>query len=304
MPEKSYFKYDDHQRQYEKALSDPEEKKLAETWLRTDTLDSWRHERIHKPLRVIIDNDPNATWVTVGDGRYGTDAHFLLHAGAKSVHCTDISDTLLRIGNKKGFIKTFSAENAEALSFPGSSFDYVYCKESLHHFPRPYLALYEMFRVARKAVILTEPRDKVVEKDAVILLKYLIKWLFRRKVNHSHWFEPVGNYGYGFSERELEKFMLGMHYTNVAFIGCNDSYRFGVEFVSLDSESSQDRNLKNLIFEEIKRQDFRCKLGLSKPGLITAALFKEEPSPTLASSMVEGGWRLKELPSNPYLNKS
>jgi hypothetical protein len=90
MPEKSYFKYDDHHRDYEKALSDAEQKKLAETWVRTDTLDAWRHERMRKPLRVIIDNDANASWVTVGDGRYGTDAHFLLSAGAKEVHCTDI----------------------------------------------------------------------------------------------------------------------------------------------------------------------------------------------------------------------
>ena len=189
MPQESYFRYDDHVAGYEKALSDPERMKVAETWLRSDTLDYWRHERMRRPLRSIVDSDVDASWLTVGDGRYGTDAHFLLSVGAKHVHCTDISDTLLKIGSEKGFIETFSAENAEDLSFSDQSFDYVYCKESLHHCPRPYIALYEMFRVARKAVVITEPRE--IEKTGIRLLKDLIKRLLGKQVNYPHWFEPI-----------------------------------------------------------------------------------------------------------------
>ena len=37
-----------------------------------------------------------ASWLTVGDGRYGTDAHYIFSKGVRNVLATDISDYLLR----------------------------------------------------------------------------------------------------------------------------------------------------------------------------------------------------------------
>jgi ubiquinone/menaquinone biosynthesis C-methylase UbiE len=300
MSNRSYFKYDNHELEWQKCLSDPDKQKLGETWFKTDTLDAWRHERLRSPLRSIIKIDTGSSWLTVGDGRYGTDAHFLLTSGAENVHCSDMSDTLLKIANEKGFIKSFSAENAESLNFDDNSFDFVYCKESFHHFPRPYIALYEMFRVARKAVILAEPRDHIVDRAPLAFALSLIKALLRRD-KYQHSFEPIGNYVYSISEREIEKFLLGMHYTNVAYIGVNDAYSPGVEFIPMNAQSAKDKTVKSALLLKIRLRDFICNLGLNRSGLLLATLFKEQPSPDLLAEMRRAGWNVRELPVNPYL---
>ncbi len=293
-------RYDRSQQEWDKVLSDPDRQKVGQSWFREDTLNHWRHARIRAPLQAIVAHDPAASWLTVGDGRYGTDAHHLIALGAQTVHCTDISDTLLKIGHEKGFIQSYSAENAEALSFPDKAFDYVYCKESFHHFPRPYLALGEMFRVARKAVILTEPRDRVIDRATWPFAFRLLKTLLRKN-RQQHDFEPVGNYIYSISEREIEKFLLGMHYTSVAFIGCNDAYLPGVEFSALTSSSPADRKLRRRIQGRIKLRDALTRIGLMKSTLLTAALFKAAPAAGLAETLAKQGWKLKHLPKNPYL---
>jgi len=301
MKSDEHVRYDRSQQEWDKILSDPGRQRVGQSWLRDDTLDYWRHARLRAPLKAFVAHDPAAAWLTIGDGRYGTDGHYLGALGAASVHCTDISDTLLKLGKEAGFIKSYSAENAEALSFPDRAFDYVYCKESFHHFPRPYLALGEMFRVARKAVILTEPRDRVIDRAGLSFLYRTLKWLLG-KDREQHHFEPVGNYIYAISEREMEKFQLGMHFTEVAFIGCNDAYLPGVEFSPLASTSPADRRLRFRIKARIKVLDLLTGLGLSDTTMLTAALFKEAPAADLTGALANQGWKLKHLPKNPHLH--
>jgi SAM-dependent methyltransferase len=252
------------------------------------------------PLIPIIESDREAKWLTVGDGRYGTDGHFLIMSGAKNVHCTDVSDTLLKIGHERKFITSFSAENAEHLSFANDSFDYVYCKESFHHFSRPYAARYEMYRVARKGVILTEPRDTSIDKEPLELFKDLIKTLLRKPTRSSHGFEPIGNYIYSISEKEMEKAAMGLNSNTIATIGCNDAYRDGVEFVSLHSQKIEDIKIRDAIYSEINRMDVLCKFGIKKSTLLSVVLFKNSPDATLSSRMNASGWSIKSLPKNPY----
>lgn len=299
MSDKSYFEYDNHAAEWDMVLSDPARKLIGDTWLRVDTLDYWRHERIRAPLKSIVKCDKSLSWLTVGDGRYGTDAHYLMSIGAQNVHCSDISDTLLRIGNQRGFIGTFSAQNAESLKFDDSSIDYIYCKESLHHFPRPYLALYEMFRVCRGAVIITEPRDQLIDGSIFSSIFFLLYALLKRK-SYRHRFEPVGNYIYSVSERELAKFLLGMHYTVIAFKGCNDAYEPGVEFIPIDSRVTRHRLARTKMFTKIAMMNMLEYLCVMKSGLLTAALFKQAPSTNLVAEMKKDGWDILELPINPY----
>ncbi len=292
--------YQEYAEEWQRALTDPQKNKVAKTWFDTETLDAWRHARMRSPLLSILKADPNASWLTIGDGRFGTDGNFLIRSGAKNVHCTDISDTLLRVGHEKKFITSFSAENAEHLSFADQSFDYVYCKESFHHFARPYAALYEMYRVAKKGVILTEPRDTSIDKEPLELLKDLVKTLMRKKIKSAHPSEAIGNYIYSVSEKELEKAALGLDSTVMATIGCNDAYREGVEFISMHSTEPQDVTMRNAIFSDIRRLDFLCKLGLKKSTLLSAIIFKQPPSELLLSAMGGGGWSIHHLPKNPY----
>lgn len=297
----SYFRYDNHVEHWDEVLSDPDKKAHSETWFDKGTLDAWRHQRMHTPLDVIVEHDNESSWLTVGDGRYGTDGNYLLEVGAKNVHCTDISDVMLRIGNEKGFIKDYSAQNAEELHFSDNSFDWVYCKESFHHFPRPYIALYEMFRVARKGVILTEPRDQDIDKAPLSPVLKVLKVVLGRGKKVQHSFEKVGNYVYSLSEREIEKFMLGMHYIDVAYYDLNDSYFKGVEKIKLDSVDKHDRRKKNYLIRKIFILNMLVMFGLKKSSLLTAVVFKEEPDEVLKDKMAKHGWRTKSLPKNPNL---
>ena len=92
---------------------------------------------------------------------------------AKNQHKNHIKK-LLEIGNKIGFINNYSEENAEDLSFNDESFDYVLIKEAFHHFPRPWIALYEAFRVCKKGIVLIEPNDIYLAQTG------LRKRIFRR----------------------------------------------------------------------------------------------------------------------------
>jgi len=97
-----------------------------------------------QPLLKIEDQ----RWLTIGDA-YGFDAQYILSKGSNAL-ATDLKSDFLEVALQEGIIQEYAAENAESLSFTDKQFDYVLCKESYHHFPRPYAAMYEMIRVAKK----------------------------------------------------------------------------------------------------------------------------------------------------------
>ena len=302
-----YIKYDNHEEEWEKVLNVESRKKIASTWLeQNDTINTWRHDRMYKLLKPLINYDTNLNWLTVGDGRYGTDANALLSLGVKNVMCTDISDKLLRIGNENGFINQYSEENAENMSLENERFDFVLCKEAYHHFPRPHIALHEMFRVAKLGVILIEPCDSKISTPFIDILFPFIKKI-RRKIlkreydDSGHAFEPVGNYVFSVSERELEKVQLGMHRRHLAFHSINDYYESGFEFLRLDTFEQSERKKINKAKRSIKRRDRLVKYGLKSPDLLASILFKSNPDPLILKFLDEAGWRVKELPNNPYI---
>lgn len=137
---------------------------IAEKYLNEGTIYAWLHERLHNSISPLIEMYPNATWVTIGDGRYGNDARFIKQKGVR-VLATDISDGLLKKTKGLKLIECYKKENAECLSFKDMQFDYVLCKEAFHHFPRPFIALYEMIRIARMGVVLIEPNDHKINNS-------------------------------------------------------------------------------------------------------------------------------------------
>lgn len=58
-------------------------------------------------------------------------------------------------------------QDAENISHPDGSFDWVIVHAGLHHCASPHRALCEMFRVARKGVLVIESRDSFVVRAAV-----------------------------------------------------------------------------------------------------------------------------------------
>tara|TARA_Y100001968_G_scaffold167215_1_gene153156 strand:+ start:371 stop:1267 length:897 start_codon:yes stop_codon:yes gene_type:complete len=296
------IKYDNHEQEWEDCLHKEERIKIAKTWLNKNTLGVWRMHRMLGIIKPFITS--KKSWVTIGDGRYGSDANYIIENGGQAL-ATDISDTLLKIGHENGYINLFSEENAENLSFEDESFDYVLIKEAFHHFPRPWIGLYEAFRVCKKAVILIEPNDTNTSFKEKLLtsLKNFLKSILRyKKVFHDgYWFEDVGNFGYTISKRELEKFLLGMHFQHIAFHDVNDHYIAGVEFCPIKGGTLKNRIMQGKIKRTIFMHDLLSKFKIIKPGMLGAVLYKSPPDQKEINEIKKAGWRYKKLPVNPYL---
>lgn len=293
--------YSNHEQMF-KASSANERDNLYESWLNEDTVDYWRHQRMYQSLDPILESDISSSWVTVGDGRYGRDANYIIKKGHDCL-ATDICDDLLKIAKDKNYISTYQKENAEFLSFQDNTFDYAFCKESYHHFPRPTIALYEMLRVARKGVILLEPNDAYINSSLIKIIfrktKALAKSFIRKETYNDvgHQFEPIGNYIFTISKRELEKLSLGVNIRIIAIKGLNDAYIKGVEKEKINEHGILQKKTRALI----KIADLLCKIGIMDYGLLSAIIFKEEPSINTINNLNKNGFNVIELPKNPYI---
>lgn len=248
---------------------------------------------MYQALDPILAASPDAKWLTVGDGRYGNDARYLLEQGAEVV-ATDICDDLLKEAYQAGRIPEYLQQNAESLTFQDETFDYVLCKESYHHFPRPMVALYEMLRVARKGVVLIEPNDNYIhERWTGLAFRRsidLAKSLLGRELGRNA-YEPVGNYLFTLSRREIEKVAAGLSFPAVAFRGINDMYCAGAHGEKLADQGPLQRKLRRMI----RLRDLLCRVGLMDYKLLAAVIFKQEPETPLQ------GYEILRIPPNPYV---
>lgn len=294
------IKYDRHSEEWDEALSDRVKRKTALTWLEETSFDYWRHARMRAVVKPLLDASPNATWLTVGDGRYGNDAIWLKKAGVNKVHASDLSDTLLKISKENGFLDEYSQQNAEALSFSNDEFDFVFCKEAFHHFPRPYKALDELLRVSKTAVVLIEPRDDLIDRAPFSVIFDIIRKIFQRRAAGIG-FEPVGNFIYSISERELVKYQLGAHRRYIAFKGLNDSYVKNLEFTRYNRMFDGYFGVKLWFFMKIFLLNILRGLGMIKGGnIIVAILFKHEPDKAVKYSLRQAKYKFVKLPKNPF----
>jgi SAM-dependent methyltransferase len=272
-------------------------------WMRDDTIDAWRHRRMYHFLDPLIETLPGATWLTVGDGRLASDARYLQSKGA-DVLATDISDTLGEQAVGLGYVSRFQQENAESLSFETGSFDFVVCKESYHHFPRPWLAVYEMLRVARVAVVMIEPRDitdRTTRLESAYATAMRIRDLLlrrRRPPVQVCDFEETGNFKYPLSREETVKVALGLNLPHVAFAGLDDRYL--EEFSTGVAESGNPSFRK--VHRTLRRRDLLARLGLVRPDLLVAAIFLCPLSDAQRKAMTSTGYEVLDLPRNPYLD--
>jgi ubiquinone/menaquinone biosynthesis C-methylase UbiE len=255
------------------------------------TADAWRHHRAYE-IAEYVGRDPGDRWLTVGDGRFGLDAIRLRRRGAGSVLPSSLDEGSLRIARERGLIEAYAVENAERLSFPDGSFDYVFCKESYHHFPRPMVALYELLRVARRGVILVEPNDR--SGSAASRIMGVLK---RRPHPDSQSYEDVGNFIHTISAREIEKVAIGIDAAQLALKAYNDHWIRGLEREPADLRRAP---LFRRVRARILLLDVLCALGLEGPNLLMAGIFKAPIPADAARRMRASGWRIVDLPRNPH----
>ncbi len=265
---------------------------LPSRYTRPDSVDNWRHTRMLDLTRPIWQSCPGGRWITVGDGRYGSDAAYL-HAHGVRVVATSLTDDRLKFAHEQGHIPAFQAENAERISLVNDAVDFVLCKEAYHHFPRPPVALYEMLRVARRAVVLIEPLDNPRVLDG---LKSLVKRVIRG--DRELQFEPSGNFLYRLNVRELGKLLTAMGGKVLAFKGINDFYH-----ARLGSHDAHKPSPGFLITRlGVAVQDWLCKAGLLGYGLGSVVVFKGQPDADVLESLRRAGYRIVDLPKNPYVD--
>lgn len=259
-------------------LLKPGRQSIHESWFRTDTIDYWRHERMYEAVFRCLAHTRHARWLTVGDGRYGLDAIRMGQHGFSDVTASDIDDSLLKHSQEAGLLQKLYAENAEHFSFGDKSFDYVLCKEAYHHFSRPMLALYEMIRVAQKAVVLIEPQDGYIDLP-IGYGKHLVKY------------EDEGNYVYTLSVRELEKVVLGLGLPAVAYKNFCD-----LQIVGAETEAA---SISNPVFAElvdhIAKLEASCKRLENKYSMLMAVIFIEAPDEKCTQLFQENEWVLEQF---------
>ncbi|NIJ51750.1 class I SAM-dependent methyltransferase [Dyadobacter arcticus] len=261
------------------------------------TINNWIHHRMLKLTDPFV-KEPKS-WLTVGDG-YGFDANHFFRKGL-DVTATDISGTFLPLSKSRGFLEKYSVENVERLSFGDNSFDYIFCKEAYHHFPRPYLGVYEMLRVAREAVILVEPHDPISRMPFLLALRNVFdRWdtsLLQKYWKNRYSFEEVGNYVFKLSEREMDKLANGMGLPAVAFKGINNNYYH-------PAYSQEKADSSSAAFRKISRKlsfhNLLTRLSLMPAQVLCAVIFKKLPSQTVIDAMKRDGFQVHIFPLNPY----
>lgn len=266
---------------------------LPACWQSPDSVDAWRHERMLAKTLPLLHAYPGASWLTIGDGRYGSDAGFLKRHGANAV-ASSITDATLSEAKERGFIDDYRIENAEHLSLNDDAFDFVLCKESCHHCPRPPIAIYEMFRVARHAVVLIEP----IEEGSRLLdwgKRFAKKLLGRPEIA----FEPSGNFLYRLHPSELIKMLAAINQECLAVFRMNDFYHRRLAQGKLHG-SPQGWMTKGGVIA----QNALCRVGLMNWGLGVFVLIKGHPDPAIKAAVLSAGFQVESLPQNPYLRCS
>jgi len=277
---------------YERHAEQEADLSIASCYSSPQSIDAWRHNRMIETISPLLKHFPGSTFLTIGDGKYGADA-YLLQKHNVSVFASSLTDDLLKIAREKGYIENYRAVNAENIPFEDSSFDFVFCKASYHHFPRPPVAFYEMIRVARIGVILIEPTD-----DRFGLLEYFkrpVKILIRKEKLMDY--EDSGNFVFRVNSGELKKMLIAMDKPLLGIRYFNDFY--------LSSIAGNESSLRSPAFILTKFaigiQNILSFLRLLKYCQVTVVAFKTRVDDAVKKDMRRFGYKLSVLPKNPYL---
>lgn len=257
-------------------------------------------KRILDLLQPMFNNSNE--WLTIGDYN-GLEANYLIENKQKAV-ASDITDVFLQEAKKEKLITEFSVINVENIDYPDNSFDYVLCKEAFHHFPKAYQGLYEMIRCSKKAAIMIEPIDIITQMPVLLFVKNILDRINPMLINkiwrNRFSFETVGNYVFKISEREIEKIAMGMGLKLIAFKGINLLLDLKLK-KSVISESPKNERGWKKIKRRIIFKNFFSYLRIVPYNHLCCIIFKSEPTTETKNEMKKMGYKLINLPENPYL---
>ena len=251
-------------------------------------------------LNPFLENSND--WLTIGDYN-GLEANYLLGNGQRAV-ASDISDAFLQEAKKEELIEEFKAINVESIDYPNNSFDYVFCKEAFHHFPKAYLGLYEMIRCSKKAAIIIEPIDVIAKMPLLLFVKNILDRINPMLINkiwrNRFSFEIVGNYVFKITEREVEKIAMGMGLPCIAFKRTNVFVNLKLED-NIVKETPINKTAWKKLQRRIKLRNFISLLKIIPHNHLCCVVFKSKPSEGTLMKMKKMGYVFINLPENPYL---
>ncbi|WP_234735036.1 class I SAM-dependent methyltransferase [Tellurirhabdus bombi] len=252
------------------------------------TVGHFIHQQFWQLTQPLI--QPGTSVLTVGD-LYGADAAYFLRQRCEAV-ASDLTDSILERVKEAGLIRQYSVENVEKLSFADNSFDYVFCKEAYHHFPRPAIGFYEMLRVCREAVVIQEPVDPVIQMPILLFIRNILDridtGLLRKIWKNQYSFEVVGNYVHKISIREFEKMACSLGLPMMAYKGFNPGNVGAAATIEKQQRKIQIRNLLTAT-------------TLVPPEAYSVVIFKKTPTSGVLQKLEEQGYKLLRFPPNPYL---
>ena len=264
-----------------------------------DNVGNWLQQIFFSCIDPLLGNGKQS-WLTIGDA-YGFDAHYILRKPNQIVTASDLNEDFLRIAKAAGLITNFASENAEKLSFADDSFDFVLCKETYHHFPRPYAALYEMIRVAKKGILIIEPQDPVTRMPFLLAMINILEKI-KPSLAGSFWknqfsYEPVGNFVYKVSEREFQKFGAGLGLKVVAFKSVNPNF-YKKELQKM--RPSLRLGKFRVIWIKKRLLDLITELGFIPGQVLATIVFKQCPAIAELKQLADAGYKIVHIPDNPY----
>lgn len=161
-------------------------------------------ERFYRDSVRDLIKDKNAAILVCGGG--ALDKTIFAELGFHNVTISNLDPRLA--GNEYAPFQ-WQSENAEALSFPDGTFDYVVEHAVLHHTASPHKALNEMYRVARRGILAFEARDSLVMR---LLERCACTQVYENTAVYHNACQYGGvnnteipNYIYRWTEREIEK---------------------------------------------------------------------------------------------------
>lgn len=237
--------------------------------------DTMRHYELLRASDGLLDHTNPSSILSVGDNLARDAGYFKKRFPDARCIASDLYADGIHEAALGGYVDSVISADIENLPFEDSEIDCVIAKEAFHHWPRPMLGLYEMLRVARKAILLIEPYDVMHSAPSPLI----------EIEDFRDDYESVGNYKYQISLRELLKAAWALYYPAISVVGFNDPYAPNKPFEDW--------------LEEKTKLDYMGDQGQRQYNLMSVAIYKPGYMPARASLPPRA--RMYTRPLNPYI---